>query len=190
MARVFVNDSTLTDIADAIREKNGTKDTYKPSQMADAVRAIESGEKTEINRFCEVLSVVPIFDETWTTSKFTLTSSQTGNGFDVPNPSGKVPNQIFVIKLDIDYSITPQVIGGYNIGNIITDNNDNRTFKLGAESMNGIMQHELMRAIQVTNWNFQSSSYGASTAEVIKIRSGTYEGGTVWLAGEYILAVK
>ena len=43
MARVFVNDSTLTDIADAIREKNGTEDTYKPSQMADAVRAIESG---------------------------------------------------------------------------------------------------------------------------------------------------
>ena len=43
MARVFVNDSTLTDIADAIREKNGTEDTYKPSQMADAVRGIQSG---------------------------------------------------------------------------------------------------------------------------------------------------
>lgn len=43
MARVFVNDTTLTDIADAIREKNGTEDTYKPSQMADAVRGIESG---------------------------------------------------------------------------------------------------------------------------------------------------
>lgn len=43
MARVFVNDNTLTDIADAIREKNGSADTYKPSQMADAVRGIESG---------------------------------------------------------------------------------------------------------------------------------------------------
>lgn len=43
MARVFVNDSTLSDIADAIREKNGTEDTYKPSQMADAVRGIQSG---------------------------------------------------------------------------------------------------------------------------------------------------
>ena len=43
MARVFVNDSTLTDIANAIREKNGTEKTYKPSQMADAVRAIQSG---------------------------------------------------------------------------------------------------------------------------------------------------
>lgn len=43
MARVFVNDSTLTDIADAIREKNGTEEMYKPSQMAGAVRGIQSG---------------------------------------------------------------------------------------------------------------------------------------------------
>lgn len=43
MARVFVNDTTLTAIADAIREKNGSEDTYKPSQMADAVRGIKSG---------------------------------------------------------------------------------------------------------------------------------------------------
>ena len=43
MARVFVNDTTLTAIADAIREKNGSDDTYKPSQMADAVRGIQSG---------------------------------------------------------------------------------------------------------------------------------------------------
>lgn len=43
MARVFVNDTTLTDIADAIREKNGSTDTYKPSQMGNAVRDIQSG---------------------------------------------------------------------------------------------------------------------------------------------------
>lgn len=47
MARVFVSDSTLTDIAEAIREKNGSTDTYKPSEMADAVRAIESGGSDE-----------------------------------------------------------------------------------------------------------------------------------------------
>ena len=41
MARVFVKDTELTDIANAIREKNGTEETYKPSEMGDAVRAIE-----------------------------------------------------------------------------------------------------------------------------------------------------
>lgn len=48
MANVFVEESSLQDIADAIREKNGAEDTYKPSEMADAVRAIESGEEVFI----------------------------------------------------------------------------------------------------------------------------------------------
>lgn len=42
MARVFVNDTTLTAIADAIREKNGSENTYKPSEMGNAVRNIEN----------------------------------------------------------------------------------------------------------------------------------------------------
>lgn len=47
MARVFVNDTTLTDIADAIREKLDTEQTYKPSEMAEAVRGIQSGGSGE-----------------------------------------------------------------------------------------------------------------------------------------------
>ena len=43
MANVLVNDASLADIADAIREKNGTEETYKPAEMGDAVRAIQSG---------------------------------------------------------------------------------------------------------------------------------------------------
>lgn len=43
MAKVFVEDNELTDIANAIREKNGTEETYKPSEMGSAIRAIESG---------------------------------------------------------------------------------------------------------------------------------------------------
>lgn len=43
MAKVLVNDTSLTDIAAAIREKNGTSETYKPSEMGDAVRAIQTG---------------------------------------------------------------------------------------------------------------------------------------------------
>lgn len=43
MAVVAISDSILTDIADAIRSKNGTEDTYKPSEMPDAIEAIIGG---------------------------------------------------------------------------------------------------------------------------------------------------
>lgn len=43
MAVVAISDSILTDIADAIRSKNGTEDTYKPSEMPDAIEAISGG---------------------------------------------------------------------------------------------------------------------------------------------------
>ena len=40
MAEYIIQDSTLTGIADAIREKSGTANTYKPEQMAAAILAI------------------------------------------------------------------------------------------------------------------------------------------------------
>ena len=43
MAKVLVTDTHLTDIASAIRNKNGTSDTYKPSEMANAIESIETG---------------------------------------------------------------------------------------------------------------------------------------------------
>lgn len=43
MARVIINESNLEDIADAIRGKNGSSDTYLPSQMATAISNISSG---------------------------------------------------------------------------------------------------------------------------------------------------
>lgn len=41
MAIVTINDEYLTDIADAIREKTNTEETYKPREMAAAIRTIE-----------------------------------------------------------------------------------------------------------------------------------------------------
>ena len=43
MARVLINESNLENIADAIRAKNGTQNTYTPSQMANAITAISTG---------------------------------------------------------------------------------------------------------------------------------------------------
>ena len=43
MANVIINDTNLTNIANAIRGKNGTTATYKPSEMAAAITAISGG---------------------------------------------------------------------------------------------------------------------------------------------------
>lgn len=43
MANVLVENSSLTAIADAIREKLDTEDTYKPSEMANAIESIGGG---------------------------------------------------------------------------------------------------------------------------------------------------
>ena len=47
MTKVLITESVLSDIADAIREKNGTETQYKPSEMAAAILAI--GEEEEEN---------------------------------------------------------------------------------------------------------------------------------------------
>ena len=43
MANVIVNETNLTNIANAIREKNGETTSYKPSEMAGAILAIQAG---------------------------------------------------------------------------------------------------------------------------------------------------
>lgn len=43
MAVVIIKDEYLTDIADAIRTKNGLTDTYKPSEMAAAITDLSAG---------------------------------------------------------------------------------------------------------------------------------------------------
>lgn len=41
MAKVFIDDTNLTAIANAIRAKNSSTDTYFPSEMAQAIEDIE-----------------------------------------------------------------------------------------------------------------------------------------------------
>lgn len=43
MANVIVDDTYLGDIADAIRSKNNSIDTYTPAQMAAAISALQTG---------------------------------------------------------------------------------------------------------------------------------------------------
>lgn len=48
MANVYLKDSTLTSIGDAIRSKNGTTTKYKPSEMPAAITAISGGGGTPV----------------------------------------------------------------------------------------------------------------------------------------------
>lgn len=50
MANVFVNEESLSDIADSIRGKLGVQTTYKPSEMAAAITSIPSGGSTINNQ--------------------------------------------------------------------------------------------------------------------------------------------
>ena len=43
MANVFVDNSYLTATANAIRAKNNSTDTYKPSEFANAIASISGG---------------------------------------------------------------------------------------------------------------------------------------------------
>lgn len=45
MSQVLVTESYLDDIADAIREKNGSEDTYTPAQMAGAIGEIHTADE-------------------------------------------------------------------------------------------------------------------------------------------------
>lgn len=182
----------LKAIADAIRGKTGKTDGLTLDQMATEIEGIQSGGEGETmrNMISKVLSLVPVFDDTWTTAKFTLTSNQTSDRFTIPNPLGAVPSMIYILKTDIDYSIRPQVIGGYNVGNTLADCDDNRTIALDVSNKAGNAPKEMINQIGATNWNFQNASSGAATAEVITPRAGGSAGLTMWLAGEYIVAVK
>lgn len=51
--KVLVTESYLEDIADAIRAKTGDSDTYKPSEMAEAIMGISGGGGTGAVRYDE-----------------------------------------------------------------------------------------------------------------------------------------
>ncbi len=49
MANVIVEEQSLIDIANSIRTKNGTSNTYKPSEMASAIESITGGSSEDLS---------------------------------------------------------------------------------------------------------------------------------------------
>lgn len=49
MAKAFIDDTNLTAIANAIRAKTGSADTYLPSEMATAISNLQIGGGTSLD---------------------------------------------------------------------------------------------------------------------------------------------
>lgn len=70
MANVLVQDTSLTAIANAIREKNGSTNTYKPAEMATAIQALSSGGGGELKTI--VASQKYTYNRTASQNNFTI----------------------------------------------------------------------------------------------------------------------
>ena len=79
MARVIINESNLENIADAIRGKNGTQNTYTPSQMASAISAITTG--LDIKKLTATVSADKTSTYTMLTDPQLLKARNSPNGF-------------------------------------------------------------------------------------------------------------
>lgn len=83
MANVIINDTNLTNIANAIRGKNGTTTTYKPSEMAAAITAISGGgggsdvpaEALVLSGDCSYMFYKSNWEWFWNTYKDSITTS-------------------------------------------------------------------------------------------------------------------
>jgi len=106
MANVVINELYLVNIADAIREKNGSEDAYKPRAMADAIRDIpqEGGSETIVEDIFGVqITDINALDN----GVFDLYDANTDTilGYDLYyDDDGKV-NEVYIP--DFDISIEP-----------------------------------------------------------------------------------
>lgn len=67
MSNVLIEESTLQNIANSIRAKNGSTDTYKPSEMSGAISNIQTGDGGDAIRQLLSKTITEFSDDTLTT---------------------------------------------------------------------------------------------------------------------------
>ena len=112
MSLVTIDDSYLTAIGNAIRAKNGSTTTYKPSEMAAAISAIESGDSgLLLSAYWNDTITGAISDDTITkipSYGFDRSSAVGGDKHEITSVS--FPNVLTVGSAAFDYNSTIQTI--------------------------------------------------------------------------------
>ena len=106
-----IQGSTLTDIADAIREKSGDTQQYTPSEMAAAVLAIESGGIEELPDNLAYLDQT-IEDQAFIGYGSAVTVDKTGADLEEINPILQALYPIGSIYMSVTYFDPATVFGG------------------------------------------------------------------------------
>ena len=164
MSKVLVNESSLTGIADAIRNKNGSTDTYKPSEMAAAITAISGGGGSgpEIPDSAFVLSgdckfwdyngkwdsFITAYADKWSTSNIIDTSSMFRKC--------KLAQIPFEINLG-NYPILSDMFYDSNITTLPTIIGNNITI----QNVSGFLNYSKIKSIPNDYFNFISDVYGS-----------------------------
>ena len=135
--------------------------------------------------------------EEWVVGEFTLLSDVSSGYITIANPSGQVPKEFVVFTKTINKFVKKMqeitwgeqlLVGGYNVGNILDDHNDNRTIIIFRPSSNSKIFCGY--SIENTAYNLVNNSCPSiGTSESLYFRTGT-QGQTKWFAGEYYVAVR
>lgn len=197
MSKVMITESYLEDIADAIRTKNGSSDTYKPAEMADAIDAIPAGSASPNANVTDFFAFVPAFDNTWTTTTFSLISYPTGGVLSIPHSLGAIPDYVVILKTDLTSDDVGGIVGGYNfISGAKTDSALNRNLSFHVPTSPGtgyadLPSYGFYGQISPTNWNLVGNVCAEWTSTELSIRVGTSKSNTYgFCLGEYIVGMK
>lgn len=159
MAKVIVTDTHLTDIANAIRDKKGTSDTYKPSEMANAISNIETG--------IEPIGTLDITEN----GTYDVTEYATAN-VNIANDTSEIEKAIITRSITEYHNDTITSIGffAFHSCTSLAYVNLPKATSLGTSAFNNCTALTSIEIPKVTSITIQTF-YGCSTLETLNLPS-------------------
>lgn len=176
MAQVLVNETSLVAIADAIRGKNGSADTYKPGEMAEAISSLPSGGGAEVEPIVLTGDCSSLFSNLLAQKYFELFSNtlSTSGVTKTSNMFSKFPYSYIPFDINIDnstYNSMAHMFNGSKITELPAVIN-----AYPSECLSLLYGCELLREIPedwMDTWNFDRV-YTYSSADLSSIFKNCY----------------